>query len=204
VEQIMQIAIIGAGNVGGGLGAALAIAGHSVVFAVRDPDSEKCRAALAGAPGSTAAYPREAVAGADVIAFTLRPDAVPETIAGLPSLEGRIVIDAMNRLRGDPARSTSQDLADLLPGARIVKAFNTIGFENLTTARSRAVPAAMFVAGDDLDAKRVALGLAAELGFRAEDAGPLANAKPLEEMVKVWLALARVHGRSVAFAISDG
>jgi predicted dinucleotide-binding enzyme len=200
----MRIAILGAGSVGGGLGAALASVGHSVVFGVRDPDSEKCRAALAAARGSSAALPAEAVAGADVIAFALRWDAVPETVAGLPSLAGRVIIDVMNRLAGDPARSTSQDLADLLPGARVVKAFNTIGFENLTTARERVVPAAMFVAGDDPDAKRVVLGLAAEVGFRPEDAGPLANAKPLEGMVKVWLALAQQHGRTVGFAISDG
>jgi 8-hydroxy-5-deazaflavin:NADPH oxidoreductase len=200
----MRIAILGAGSVGGALGAALASAGHSVVFGVRDPDSEKCRAALAGARGSAAGLPAEAVTDAEVIAFALRPDAIPDTIAGLPSLAGRIVIDVMNRLGGDPARSTSQEVADLLPGARIVKAFNTIGFENLTTARERVVPAAMFVAGDDPDAKRVVLDLATELGFRAEDAGSLANAKPLEEMVKVWLALAKQHGRTVGFAISDG
>jgi predicted dinucleotide-binding enzyme len=199
----MRIAIMGAGNVGGGLGAALARVGHTVVFGVRDPDSDKCRAALEAAHGSTAAHPREAVDGADVVAFALRWDAVPETVAELPSLDGRIVIDAMNRLGGDPARSTSQDLADLLPGARIVKAFNTIGFENLTTALVRHVPAAMFVAGDDPDAKRVAMDLAAELGFQPEDAGPLANAKPLEEMVKVWLALTRKHGRGVGFAVSE-
>jgi predicted dinucleotide-binding enzyme len=60
------------------------------------------------------------------------------------------------------------------------------------------------VAGDDPQAKAIAMDLAAELGFRAEDAGPLANAKPLEEMVKIWLALSRRHGRQVGFAISDG
>ena len=200
----MRIAILGAGSVGGGLGTALAFVGHSVVFGVRDPHSDKCNAALAAARSSSAALPAEAVTDADVIVFALRPDAIPETVAGLPSLAGRIVIDVMNRLGGDPARSTSQDLADLLPGARIVKAFNTIGFENLTTARERVVPAAMFVAGDDPDAKRVVLALATELGFRPEDAGPLANAKPLEQMVKVWLALAQNHGRTVGFAISDG
>ena len=200
----MRIAIIGAGSVGGALGAALADVGHSVVFGVRDPDSDKCRSALAGAPGSAAVLPAEAVLGADAVAFTLRPDAVPAMIAGLPSLAGRVVIDAMNRLGGDPTRSTSQDLVEMLAGARVVKAFNTIGFENLGTARARVVPAAMFVAGDDLEAKGIVMGLAAEIGFRAEDAGSLANAKPLEEMVKVWLALARQHGRSIGFAISDG
>ena len=62
----------------------------------------------------------------------------------------------------------------------------------------------MFVAGDDPEAKRVALQLATQLGFDAQDAGGLANAKPLEEMVKVWLALTQEHGRTVGFAISRG
>jgi predicted dinucleotide-binding enzyme len=200
----MRIAIMGAGNVGGGLGAALVKAGHDVVFGVRDPDSDKTRQALAASPGATATTPAEAVAGSDLIAFTLRWDAVPDTVGQLPSLDGRIVIDAMNRFTGDPGRSTSQDLADLLPGARIAKAFNTIGFENLTTAHERRAPAAMFVAADDAGAKEAAMDLARQLGFEPEDAGPLANAKPLEEMVKVWLAIAAHHGRDVGFAISRG
>ncbi|HYM83936.1 MAG TPA: F420-dependent NADP oxidoreductase, partial [Candidatus Dormibacteraeota bacterium] len=101
-------------------------------------------------------------------------------------------------------RSTTQDLADRLPGARVVKAFNTTGFENLTTARERRTPVAMFVAADDAEAKRVAMELARQIGFVAEDAGGLSNARALEEMVKVWLALAATHGRTVGFAISEG
>jgi predicted dinucleotide-binding enzyme len=200
----MRIAIIGAGNVGGALGSAFARGGHEVVFGVRDPDSEKCRATLSAVPGSQAILPQDAVAGAEVVVFALRWAAVADTLSEMPPLEGLVVIDAMNRVGGDPGRSTSQDLAELLPGARIVKAFNTIGFENFTTARARHTPAAMFVAADDQDAKQIALELAAELGFRAEDAGPLANAWALEGMVTVWLALAQRHGRGVGFAISDG
>jgi len=200
----MRIAIIGAGNVGGGLGTAIGRAGHEVVFGVRDPESPKTKAALDAAPGSRAATPPEAIDGADVIVFTLRPDGLAETAASLPSLDGRIVIDAMNRFGGDPTRSTAHDLADALPGARIAKAFNTIGFENFTTAHDRETPAAMFVAGDDPDAKATAMRLATEIGFDAVDAGPLANAKPLEEMVKVWLALSQQLGRGVGFALSRG
>jgi 8-hydroxy-5-deazaflavin:NADPH oxidoreductase len=136
--------------------------------------------------------------------FALRWDAVPETVGEIGSLDGRVVIDAMNRFTGDPGRSTTQDLGDLLPGARLAKAFNTIGFENLTTARDRRTRAAMFVAGDDPEAKRVAMDLAGQIGFDAEDAGGLANAKPLEEMVKVWLALSQSHGRTIGFALSEG
>jgi predicted dinucleotide-binding enzyme len=198
----MRIAIIGAGNVGGGLGRAFAAEGHAIVFGVRDPDSPKTVEALADAPGAVATSPAEAVEGADVIVFALRWDAVADTVAELPSLDGRVVIDAMNRFTGDPARSTTQDLADLLPGARLVKAFDTIGFENFTTAHARRTPAAMFVAGDDPEAKRVAMTLAAEIGFEAEDAGPLENARALEEMAKVWFALTQVYGRRVGFALS--
>ena len=200
----MRIAIIGAGNVGGGLGAAFARVGHEVVFGVRDPESTKTLTALADIPGAVASDPASAVAGADVVVVALRPVGLAVSLADVGSLDGRIVIDAMNRFDGEPGRSTSDDLAALLPGARIAKAFNTIGFENFVTARSRSVPAAMFVAADDAEAKRVAMDLAAEMGFQAQDAGPLANAKALEEMVRVWLALAQAHGRGVGFAVSLG
>ena len=200
----MRIAIIGAGSVGGGLGGAFAAAGHGVVFGVRDPASTKTLAALADIPGADATTPAEAVAGADVVVIALRPVGLTATLGQIGSLEGRIVIDAMNRFDGDPLRSTTQDLAELLPGAKLAKAFNTIGAENYATARARHVPAAMFVAGDDPDAKRTALDLATELGFQAEDAGPLANAKILEDMVRVWMALAQAHGRTVGFAVSLG
>jgi 8-hydroxy-5-deazaflavin:NADPH oxidoreductase len=200
----MRIAIIGAGNVGGGLGTGLAQAGHEIVFGVRDPDSEKARAATTGALGTRAVTVADAVADADVVIFALRWDAVAPTVSGMPEMDGRVVIDAMNRFSGDPARSTAQDLADLLPGAKVVKAFNTTGFENMSTAAGRDQQAVMFIAGDHPEANAVAAELAADLGFQPEDVGALTNAKPLEEMVKIWLALAERHGRSVAFALSEG
>lgn len=200
----MRIAIIGAGNVGGGLGAGFAQAGHEVVYGVRDPGSDKTRAALAATPHGLAQQPGAAAAGADVVVFALRWDAVPATVRDLPDLDGRVVIDAMNRLSGDTPRSTAQDLAELLHGARVVKAFNTIGFENFTTARTRHEKAVMFIAGDHPEANAVAASLAADLGFQPEDVGPLANAKALEEMVRIWLALAQHHGRRVGWALSEG
>jgi predicted dinucleotide-binding enzyme len=199
----MRIAIMGAGNVGGGLAAGLTNAGHEVVFGVRNPGSEKARVALAAATGSRATSPADAALDADVVIFALRWDAVAQTVSELPDMDGRVVIDAMNRFSGDPARSTAQDLADLLRGAKVVKAFNTTGFENMSTAGGRRQKAAMFIAGDHPEANAVAASLAADLGFQPEDVGALTNAKPLEEMVKVWLALAERHGRSVAFALSE-
>jgi predicted dinucleotide-binding enzyme len=198
----VRIAVIGAGNVGGALGTAFSAVGHDVVFGVRDPSSDKTLAAVAAASGSRATTPSGAVDGADLVVFALRWDAVADTVASLPSLDVRVVIDAMNRLGSEFDRSSSEDLADLLPGARVVKAFNTTGFENMTTARDRQTKAAMFVAGDDVDAKRVAMDLATQIGFEPYDAGPLANANVLEDMVKVWLAMTREHGRGIAFSIT--
>jgi predicted dinucleotide-binding enzyme len=60
----------------------------------------------------------------------------------------------------------------------------------------------MFICGDDEAAKQLAANLAEDLGFEPEDAGPLSNAKVLEEMVKVWGALSRRHGRGIGFALS--
>jgi predicted dinucleotide-binding enzyme len=200
----MRIGIIGAGHVGSGLGNAFTAVGHDVVFGVRDPESTRTLAALADIPGVSATLPAEAVAGADIVVFALRPVGLAATLAEIGSLDGRLVIDAMNRHDGDPLRSTTADLVALLPGAKIAKAFNTIGAENYATARDREQKAAMFVAGDDPEAKRAAMDLAAELGFQAEDAGPLANAKVLEDMVRVWVALSQAHGRTVGFAVSLG
>jgi len=86
----MRIAIMGAGNVGGGLAAACTAVGHEVVFGVRDPASLKTMTALAALPEATATSPAEAVEGADLIVFALRWDAVSAIVAGLPSLAGRM------------------------------------------------------------------------------------------------------------------
>ena len=136
--------------------------------------------------------------------FALRWEAVPETVAAVGDLDSIVVIDAMNRFSGDPTRSTAQDLVELLPHARIVKAFNTTGYENMTTAAQRRQPAAMFVAADDDGAKAMTLGTARQIGFIPYDAGGLANAKALEDMVKVWLAITGKSTRRIAFAISEG
>jgi 8-hydroxy-5-deazaflavin:NADPH oxidoreductase len=199
----VKIAIIGAGNVGGALGAAFSRVGHEVTYGVRDPGSGKAQAALGGAQGARAVGFKEAAEGADVLVFALRWDAVADTIEQIGSLAGRVVVDAMNRFSGDPLRSTTMDLAQLAPGVKVAKAFNTTGFENMSTANTRSSKAAMFVAGDDPDAKNVARQLAAEIGFAPYDAGGLGNTKILEDMVKVWFALTEGRSRHVAFAVSE-
>ena len=200
----MRIRVLGAGHVGGALGAALTAVGHDVVFGVRGRDSTTTRDASsrhrahALPPGG-----RDRRRGGDRRRPPLGRGSRHYRVPSAARWPHRHRCDEPRRRRPGP-RSATQDLADLLPGARLAKAFNTIGFENLTTARDRRTKGAMFVAGDDPDAKALAMRLAEQLAFQPEDAAGLANTKPLEELVKVWLALSQHHGRTVGFAVSDG
>ncbi len=200
----MRIAIIGAGNVGGNLGRALVAAGHDVTYGVRDVGSPRSTAALAGAPGSKATDPQSAVDGAELAVVALRWDVLPDILPTIRVPRGMVVVDATNRLippRPGSAPSGGEEVARQWPDARVVKAFNTIGAENLPMLRTRTTTAAGFLCGDDPGAKTVVAGLAREIGFEPFDVGPLAMSGVLEEMTRVWVGLAREHGRGIAYAI---
>ena len=88
------------------------------------------------------------------------------------------------------------------PRARVVKALNTTGFENMREPRYDGAPTAMFVAGDDAAARATARALAADLGFDAIDAGPLVRARQLEHLAVLWISLAMGGmGRDFAFRL---
>lgn len=200
----MQVAIIGAGNVGGNLGRALISAGHAVTYGVREAGSPKATAALAGAPGSMALDLQQAVDGAELVVVALHWDVLPDVLPTIRVRSGMVVIDATNRLippRPGSAPSGGEEVARLWPDARVVKAFNTIGAENLPSLRDRAMTAAGFLCGDDPAAKAVVADLARDIGFEPFDVGPLAMSGILEGMTRVWVGLSREHGRGIAFAI---
>jgi 8-hydroxy-5-deazaflavin:NADPH oxidoreductase len=99
--------------------------------------------------------------------------------------------------------SAGETVARRAPGARVVKAFNTTGFNNMSDSGYPGGKLAMMVAGDDAEAKNVVLTLASDLGFDAIDAGPLSMSRYLEPMAMVWikLAIAQKMGRDFGFAI---
>ena len=201
----MKIGILGAGNIGGNLGKGWAAAGHEIVFGVRDPQSEKTTAAIAAAgPNAQAASVREAVDFGEVVALAVPWQAVADALAEAGDLGGKVLIDCTNRLgpvAPGSAASAAEDVARLAPSARVVKAFNTLGYENLADPRYGALVATAFIAGDDQQAKSTAARLAQDLGFEVEDAGPLANAALLESLTRLWVQLARTHGRNIAFVL---
>src|SRR6185295_17722976 len=110
---MMKIAVLGAGNVGGSLGRALAAAGHEVRLGVRDPNSDKARQAVTDAPeGLGLASIRDALEGAEVIAVTVPWPAAGELLESVGDWGGRVVIDATNRF-GVSEHSAGEDAARL-------------------------------------------------------------------------------------------
>jgi predicted dinucleotide-binding enzyme len=180
----MNIGILGAGNIGATAAKLFSQAGHDVRIAnSRGPQT---LASIVAGLGERvrAATPEDAVAFGDVVLIAVpwshKEDAIPD--AG--PYDDKIVIDAMNpyteefELEDLGNRTASEITKTLVPGARLVKAFNTIHFRRLGTegkpsgAKGRL---AIFLAGDDADAKAVVAKLIDEIGFDAVDTGSLAG-----------------------------
>ena len=187
----MNIGIVGSGKIGGSLGKLWAAKGHRVLFGVRDPESDKARDLAASEGDTQVGSLTEAVAFGDVVVV-----AVP-----WPA----IVIDATNRFgpaSKESATSAAEDLARMTAGAKVFKAFNTIGADRLARPQFGPQNASMFICGDDPEAKAVVSSLASELGFEVVDSGPLSSASLLESLAALWVALARGgHGKDIAFRL---
>lgn len=202
--------MIGAGNVGGNLGARLSKAGVPVRFGVRGGKDAGDLLARSG-PDASVATPAEAAAWADAIVLAVPGRAAVEAARGLGPLDGKIVVDATNPLRFDggpvwappPEGSNAAAIAAACPGARVLKGFNTFGAELHADPATSAGPVDVPLAGDDAEAKAVVSELCAAGGFRALDAGPLRNAAVVENLAVLWIHLAMVggHGREVAFKL---
>jgi len=206
----MNIAIVGAGNVGGTLGRRWAAAGHAVIFGVRDPRDAKY-ATLVSQTGGKAPLGSvaEAAASADAVLLATPWNTSQAAIAACGDLAGKILIDATNPLTPDLALamgfddSGGEQVARWAKGARVIKAFNATGANIMEDPILEGRSAAMFVAGDDMSAKAVVLDLAKAIGFEPIDAGPLKMARQLEPMAVLWITCAFQQGltRDYAFAL---
>ncbi|MCA9678576.1 MAG: NADPH-dependent F420 reductase, partial [Myxococcales bacterium] len=149
-----------------------------------------------------------AAADAAVVALAVPEAALDDVVAALGALRGTIVVDCTNAIAPGPAprvghtTSSAEELARRLPGARVVKAFNTQGAEILRRPVIDGVAAAGFYCGDDDDARRVVAGLIADVGLEPVDVGPLRNARLLEPLMLLWVATSRAVGsRGVALTL---
>ena len=204
----MRIGIVGSGNVGGTLGRRFAQAGHSVAFGSRHPDSPEMKE-LSRIPGARVTSPAEAAQASEAIVLATPWPATAEAIRGLGDLTGKVLLDCTNPLKpkldGLEVGNTSsggEQVAQWASGARVVKIFNSIGYNIMENPAFGAESATLFYCGDDAAAKAVARDLAAEIGFDPVDAGPLAQARLLEPFALLWISLAfGGHGREIAFRL---
>lgn len=186
----MNIAIIGTGNVGSALGGSLARAGHAVTFAARDAAKA---AEVAAASGAAVASPADAVSGAEIVVLAVPYGAIGEVVAEIGAVAvGKVVVDVTNPLKPDysglatgDGPSGAEQVAAALPGAAVVKAFNTVFAGNQADPTSQGTTLDALFATDDEAAAAAVAELASSIGFRPVQVGPLAAARELEALA--WL-----------------
>lgn len=191
----MNIAIIGAGNVGRSLATAFVRAGHSVTIASRDPEHAASVGTSTGARAATSNV--EAVKSAQVVVLATGFASAPEIAAEIAdAVSGKVVIDVTNRMSFgaagpeiDTSTSNAEELAALLPGVRVVKAFNTLFASNQSDPITEGVRLDGYVAGDDPAAKALVLDLIASIGLDPVDVGPLRRARQLEGLAFLNITL---------------
>jgi predicted dinucleotide-binding enzyme len=195
--KINKIGIVGSGHIGGSLGVLLAKAGYDIFFSSRHPDTLKDLVKTAGSK-ARAGTVAEAVAYGDVIVLSLPLKAVPELDAKTKeALKGKIVIDTSNPYPerdgkiGEEARKEPGGMgtfvARLLPGARIVRAFNSVYFEDLKKGINRGgekigIP----IASDDQEGLNAAGELVERAGLDPVVVGGLSTSKLFDVGTEVY------------------
>ena len=169
----IKIGVIGSGSVGSAIGRVWANAGHPVMFASRHLDQDKQLAAKIG-PNARAGTPAEAAAFGEVLLLAVPYGALPDLGKALAAqIKGKVLIDACNPFPGRDgdiavkAREVGAGRmsAQLLPGARVVRAFNAIGAGRMGQAHEEPGRIGMPIAGDDKEAIEIASRLIREIGY---------------------------------------
>jgi predicted dinucleotide-binding enzyme len=185
--QRMKIGIIGSGRVGGALGSVWAKAGHQVMFSSRNIENDKALAAKVG-PNARAGTSREAAAFGEVLLVSVPYRAMPEVGKELGELlKGKVVIDTSNPFpsRDGDIASWARDkgaglaTAELLKGARVVRAFNAVGYSRMAQAHEQPGKVGMPIASDDAKAVAVASELIRDIGYEPVLVGGLAMGRHL-------------------------
>lgn len=182
----MNVTIIGAGNMGRGIGTRFIAGGHKVTFVDANPETAQKAATDLKAETATLDAPL-----GDVVVLAVWYGTNIEIAKQLGTkLAGKVVIDIANPLNSTydglataPDSSSAEDLAKaLVAGAKVVKAFNTTYAGTLMAGEVAGQKLDVFIAGDDADAKAKVSQLVTDGGMRAVDTGPLSRARQIEGM----------------------
>jgi steroid delta-isomerase-like uncharacterized protein len=204
----MNIAIIGAGNMGTSLGRLWSQHGHRVMFSYsRTPRRLEELAAEIGSLARSGS-PTDAVRFADAVFLAVRWEDVRDAISAAGSFGGRPLISCVNPsgaegLEVGLTTSAAEEISRLAPGAAVVEAFNTVSADTLAyrAHRSGANTPTVFYCGDDRNAMSSAAGLIRDAGLHPVDAGPLRNARYLEPLAMLMTDLAQPYRRGSNIAL---
>ncbi len=201
----LTIAVLGAGNIGGTLGRKWAGAGHQVAFGVNDPNGKHAQTLRSDLGDKvTIGTVSEALnSNPDVVVMAVPGAAMDATITGYANqLEGRIILDTANRMGGGPLNSLAT-FQQHTPGARVFRAFNTLGWENFANPEFEGGPADLFYCGPEADARTVVEQLITDIGLRPMYLGGVEQVGLVDAVAGLWFALAlgQGKGRHLAFKV---
>ena len=190
------VAVIGTGDMGDSLGPKFASLGYRVVYGSRDPGSDKVQALVkATGHGASAASQLDAAQQGDII-LTLVPWPPMETVAqSLGNLDGKIIVDVSMPFEqgedGYPQKMVSTSSAEMIqqfnPGARVVKAWATLGSQVIDHIEAVDGPVSVPLASDDREAKELVAGIVASMGMDPVDFGPLRMAREIESLQMIYM-----------------
>ena len=197
-----RIAVIGTGDVAGALGPEFAGLGHEIVYGSRNPDRQEVRDLVSrSGVNASATSAANAVQGADIVVLAVPGRLAAGIAAELGDLTGKIVIDPTNHYIRDgiPRLATDGSNAEAIqeaaPGARVVKAFNTLNWRQMVDPDSSGGPVSIPLVGDSDSAKAAVAALVEGMGLEPVDLGPLSNARHVEGMLVLWMH-ARMQGNA--------
>jgi 8-hydroxy-5-deazaflavin:NADPH oxidoreductase len=194
MEGRPKVGIIGKGHVGSALATGLRRAGYSVETTGRDPGRIE-----------------EIAKSADLVILAVPPTERKDVLKRMGAgVQGKTVVDATNNLTkdaqygGDLGDSLAEDTQKHAKGAHVVKAFNTVFAQNLSTGRVNGEPLTLFLAGDDPASKERTRAMGEAIGFEVVDAGPLAAARWLEAVgyFNIHLGLVQHLGTNIGLRVS--
>lgn len=210
----MNITIIGAGNMGRGIGTRAVSGGHSVTFVDKNPAVAEETAGIVRASAKNGAIVSIASLGnvelGDVVVLAVWYGTNIKLAKQLGvKLAGKVVVDIANPLNSTfdglataPDSSSAEDLAKaIVSGAKVVKAFNTTYAGTLLDGQVAGQPLDVFIAGDDADAKAKVARIVTDGGMRAVDAGPLSRSRQIEGMQFLHITIQNALGTNWGSAL---
>ena len=189
------VAMIGTGEVASALGPEFAALGHRIIYGSRNPDRPAVRELLLRTgKDASATGQASASAQADIVVLAVPWNAVQEVLSNLGDLSGKIVIDPTNprMISSDGLRdyavasSNAEMIQAMAPEAKVVKAFNTMGWETMIDPASSGGPVTVPLVGNDQEAKDTVAAIIEGMGLEVVDLGPIRYAHVVEGLYLIW------------------